>query len=338
MRCPTRARQVLGRMNFESPYVDMPMRLTVRQNLTVFGKLYAVPDLRARIDRARRRSRSRRVSRPAERQALGRAEDPGGAGQGADQPARSAAARRADRLARSGYRRLGAAAAGDLPAAARRHHPARLAQHARGRATVRPRDHHEARPDRGRRYAVRHHGALQPLDAGGRVPRRRARPGAGGENRERRGLASRTRGAPDRRDDPALLVSVDVVLAAAAGAGLLAGAADDHLGLPAELHRAEFRLLRAGRRHADRRGDPVGHHVSRPARLLDLVSGGDVGAQPRQSDDEPAEADRISARADDDEPDPARDRRRADAGAGDVLLQFQPVRAWGCRWWRSSAT
>lgn len=40
---------VRGRINFESPYVDMPMRLTVRQNLTIFGKLYAVPDLRARI-------------------------------------------------------------------------------------------------------------------------------------------------------------------------------------------------------------------------------------------------------------------------------------------------
>jgi putative ABC transport system permease protein len=33
---------VLHRMNFESPYVDMPMRLTVRQNLTVFGRLYGV--------------------------------------------------------------------------------------------------------------------------------------------------------------------------------------------------------------------------------------------------------------------------------------------------------
>ncbi|MBV8925426.1 MAG: ATP-binding cassette domain-containing protein, partial [Bradyrhizobium sp.] len=30
---PERRAQVLGRMNFESPYVDMPMRLTVRQNL-----------------------------------------------------------------------------------------------------------------------------------------------------------------------------------------------------------------------------------------------------------------------------------------------------------------
>src|SRR5882757_4277038 len=41
---------LLGRMNFESPYVDMPMRLTVRQNLTVFGRLYAVRNLRERIE------------------------------------------------------------------------------------------------------------------------------------------------------------------------------------------------------------------------------------------------------------------------------------------------
>jgi ABC-2 type transport system ATP-binding protein len=47
---PEESAAVLGRMNFESPYVDMPMRLTVRQNLNVFGRLYAVPDLRARID------------------------------------------------------------------------------------------------------------------------------------------------------------------------------------------------------------------------------------------------------------------------------------------------
>jgi ABC-2 type transport system ATP-binding protein len=48
-RMPDESAEVLGRMNFESPYVDMPMRLTVRQNLTVFGKLYAVQDLKARI-------------------------------------------------------------------------------------------------------------------------------------------------------------------------------------------------------------------------------------------------------------------------------------------------
>src|SRR5947207_15927470 len=39
---PDESHAVLGRMNFESPYVDMPMRLTVRQNLTIFGRLYAV--------------------------------------------------------------------------------------------------------------------------------------------------------------------------------------------------------------------------------------------------------------------------------------------------------
>src|SRR4051812_23688473 len=47
---PEQSADVLGRMNFESPYVDMPMRLTVRQNLTIFGRLYAVTDLRARIE------------------------------------------------------------------------------------------------------------------------------------------------------------------------------------------------------------------------------------------------------------------------------------------------
>jgi ABC-2 type transport system ATP-binding protein len=41
--------QVLHRMNYESPYVDVPMRLTVRQNLDVFGRLYGVRSLEARI-------------------------------------------------------------------------------------------------------------------------------------------------------------------------------------------------------------------------------------------------------------------------------------------------
>jgi ABC-2 type transport system ATP-binding protein len=46
---PRQRHLVLHRMNFESPYVDMPMRLTVRQNLTVFGRLYGVPDVAERI-------------------------------------------------------------------------------------------------------------------------------------------------------------------------------------------------------------------------------------------------------------------------------------------------
>jgi ABC-2 type transport system ATP-binding protein len=46
---PRQRYQVLHEMNFESPYVDMPHRLTVRQNLKVFGRLYAVADLNSRI-------------------------------------------------------------------------------------------------------------------------------------------------------------------------------------------------------------------------------------------------------------------------------------------------
>jgi ABC-2 type transport system ATP-binding protein len=46
---PRQRYRVLHRMNFESPYMDMPMRLTVRQNLTVFGRIYAVADLAERI-------------------------------------------------------------------------------------------------------------------------------------------------------------------------------------------------------------------------------------------------------------------------------------------------
>jgi ABC-2 type transport system ATP-binding protein len=41
--------RVLPCMNFESPYVDMPLRLTVRQNLMVYGDLYEVHDLKSRI-------------------------------------------------------------------------------------------------------------------------------------------------------------------------------------------------------------------------------------------------------------------------------------------------
>ena len=105
---PRERYRVLHRMNFESPYVDMPMRLTVRQNLAVFAQLYAVPDIARAHRRAVGRSRTRRIPRPADRQALGRAEDPRLARQGAAQQARGAAARRADRLARSRHRRLGA--------------------------------------------------------------------------------------------------------------------------------------------------------------------------------------------------------------------------------------
>ena len=42
--------RVLPRMNFTSPYVDLPKRLTVRENLSVFADLYGVAKPRRRID------------------------------------------------------------------------------------------------------------------------------------------------------------------------------------------------------------------------------------------------------------------------------------------------
>nr|MBS0019163.1 ABC transporter ATP-binding protein [Gammaproteobacteria bacterium] len=39
----------LSRMNFSSPYVDLPQRLTVAQNLRVYARLYGVKDIRDRL-------------------------------------------------------------------------------------------------------------------------------------------------------------------------------------------------------------------------------------------------------------------------------------------------
>jgi ABC-2 type transport system ATP-binding protein len=41
--------RVLGRMNFSSPYVELPHRLTLRHNLMVFAKLYGLKDAKGRI-------------------------------------------------------------------------------------------------------------------------------------------------------------------------------------------------------------------------------------------------------------------------------------------------
>lgn len=41
--------RVLGRMNFSSPYVDLPHRLTVKQNLQIYARLYGVKDIGARV-------------------------------------------------------------------------------------------------------------------------------------------------------------------------------------------------------------------------------------------------------------------------------------------------
>jgi len=42
--------RVLPRLNFSSPYVDLPHRLTVRQNLAIYARLYGLPQWRERIE------------------------------------------------------------------------------------------------------------------------------------------------------------------------------------------------------------------------------------------------------------------------------------------------
>jgi ABC-2 type transport system ATP-binding protein len=46
---PRERHKILSRINFQSPYVDLPKRLTVRQNLAVYARLYGVHDVAARI-------------------------------------------------------------------------------------------------------------------------------------------------------------------------------------------------------------------------------------------------------------------------------------------------
>ena len=40
----------LSKMNFASPYVELPKRLTVKQNLEVYGRLYGVKNLEKKIN------------------------------------------------------------------------------------------------------------------------------------------------------------------------------------------------------------------------------------------------------------------------------------------------
>ncbi len=42
--------EILKRFNFASPYVELPKKLTVRQNLEIYGRLYGINDLQKRIN------------------------------------------------------------------------------------------------------------------------------------------------------------------------------------------------------------------------------------------------------------------------------------------------
>ena len=41
--------ELLSKMNFASPYIELPKKLTVKQNLEVYGRLYGIKDLKNRV-------------------------------------------------------------------------------------------------------------------------------------------------------------------------------------------------------------------------------------------------------------------------------------------------
>ena len=42
--------KILDRFNFASPYVELPKKLTVKQNLEIYGRLYGIENLKKRIN------------------------------------------------------------------------------------------------------------------------------------------------------------------------------------------------------------------------------------------------------------------------------------------------
>ena len=241
---PRQRYQVLHRMNFESPYVDMPHAADgAAEPHGVRPALRACEDLDERIARARARisTSTEFLDRPAGKLSAGQKTRVALA-KALINSARGAAARRADRLARSRHRRLGARPARALPQRARRHRPARLPQHGRGRAAVRARHHHEAR--RASRTTTRPQRLLARY---GRETLEEVFLDVARGRGEARGGGAMTIGAPSsarrvRAVDRVLaaaasvamvlryLVSAALVLAAAARADLLAGGADVRCG------------------------------------------------------------------------------------------------------------
>ena len=177
--------RVLGAMNFSSPYVDLPRRLTVAENLKVYGRLYGVRDLRGRIaELARELELSSFLDRPTGSLSTGQ--------------------RTRVTLAKALLNRprlllldeptasldpdtggLGAQLPGALAGADRRHHPACLAQHGGGGAAVRPGADDARRSDRRPGITAGATRPLRPADDGGGVPRYRAQPLAGDRGRGR---------------------------------------------------------------------------------------------------------------------------------------------------------
>jgi ABC-type transport system involved in cytochrome c biogenesis ATPase subunit len=162
----------LARMNFSSPYIALPSRLTVQENLRVYGHLYNVPKL------------SRRIAELAEQFNLGGLLKRPAGELSAGQKTRVAlaksfinkhsAAGRAYGQPGPGYRRLCADHAGKLPDHPESRDPAGVAQHGGGRAALRQCADDEGRQNCRSRDAGRYDRAVWAGQSGAGVSRYRA--------------------------------------------------------------------------------------------------------------------------------------------------------------------
>ena len=157
--------QVLPRINFSSPYVDLPKRLTSRENLMVYSKLYGVPDPARRLgelaaDLAIDGLLDRRFGElsSGQKTRVSPGEIPA-------ERTRSSAARRTDGVSRSRHGRLGAYLSEGLSGKEGGDHSSRIPQHGRGRTPVRPSGDDETGQHHGPRQPCRTVEKIWPHDA-----------------------------------------------------------------------------------------------------------------------------------------------------------------------------